>query len=270
MVTRGDTLYFAESADFDDVPPRIAQLDGDGPPTTLVADARASKLQIFGTTLYYVEEDELKSVDLEGADAGAPVVRNSVPGILAYDAEHLVYKDETNIYAVAVGAPDLSEAVTLHAAASIVSVTIGGGILYLSNGDGVSRVALDGTGAADVVAEDDFSDIGLLMTDATNLYLDDDDKLQVVPLSGGEPRTFGWAGPDGLFTDSAAFVRLMPAGDIIYWADDGESYGWHAVDGSRCGILGAHNGRFDGDAALGDSYLFARGEETIYRVERVQ
>jgi len=36
------------------------------------------------------------------------------------------------------------------------------------------------------------------------------------------------------------------------------------------GTLGSHNGRFDGEAALGDRYLFARGEETIDRVERLE
>jgi len=269
MVGSGDTLYFAESADFDDIPPRIARLEAAGTPTTLVAGAHARQLRIFGATLYYLEDDTLKSVDL-ATNGAAPVELNTVANILAYDDQHVVYKDETNIYSVAVGAADLTGAVTLHAADSIVSVAIGNGILYLSNGDGVARVGLDGTGAAAVVPDDDFSDIGLMVSDGTSLYLDDDDQLQVVAVGGGSPRTFGLAGPDALFDDTAEFANILPAGDIIYWADDGESYGWSALDGSRCGILGTHNGIFEGGAALTNSYLYAHGEETIYRVDRVE
>ena len=129
---------------------------------------------------------------------------------------------------------------------------------------------LDGTGAAEVVSDEDFGDIGLMASEGTSLYLDDDDQLQVVPVGGGNPRSFGLAGPDRIFSDTAEFTSLLPAGDIIYWADDGESYGWAAVDGSRCGILGTFNAMFEGSAALADSYLYARGEKTIYRVERVE
>jgi hypothetical protein len=267
MVARGDTLYFAESADFNDIPPRIAQLGDAGAPTTLIAGARAAKLQVFGEKLYYVEGEALKSFDLVAAGA-APVVLNTVADILAYDDQHVVYKDATNIYAVAVGAPDLTGAVTLGSAEPIASAVIGGDTLYLSNGDKVYRVGLDGTGAADVVPDDDFGLIGIIALDGTSLYFDDDDNLRVVPVSGGTARTIAVAGPDSLFYDTAAFASILPAGDVIYWADDGSTYGWTAVDGSRCGILGTHNGFFQSGGAVADGYIYASGEATIYRIER--
>ncbi len=268
MATHGDTLYFAESADFDDIPPRIAKLEGDGPPTTVV-DGHASNLRVFGDTLYYVESDVLKSVDLAGASA-APVVLNTLTdmNVLEYDEQHVVYQDETNIYVVDVGAEDLTAAVTLHAADSIYSTAIAADTLYLSSRDGVYRLALDGTGLADVVPDDSFAFIGLITSDGTSLYFDDGDMLKVVPVAGGEPLTIGVAGADSLFYDTAAFARLLPAGGVIYWADDGESYGWTAVDGTRCGILGTHDAFFAGGAALATSYLFASGEASIYRVAR--
>jgi hypothetical protein len=268
MTARGDTLYFAESADFDDIPPRLAKLEGAGPPTTVVEGARASQLRIFGDKLYYVDTDELKSLDLAAA-AATPVVLNSVAGIVAYDEQNVVYKDETSFYAIAVGAQDSTSAVTLHAAEGIYSQALAGDTLYLSSREVVYRVGLDGTGAMEVVPYDHFAFIGLIASDGTSLYFDDSDLLKVVPVGGGEARAFGVAGPDALFDDTAAFSRLFPSNGVIYWADDGESYGWTAVDGSRCGILGSHDGFFEGGGALADSYFYASGEATIYRAPRV-
>ena len=267
MAARGDTLYFAESADFDDIPPRLAKLDGAGPPTTVVEGARASQLRVFGDKLYYVDTDELKSLDLAAA-AATPVVLNSVAGIVAYDEQHIVYKDETNFYAIAVGAQDSTSAVMVHAVEGIYSQALAGDTLYLSGRESVTRVGLDGTGAMDVVPYDHFAFIGLIASDGTSLYFDDSDLLKIVPVGGGEPRAFGVAGPDALFDNTAAFSGLFPGGGIIYWADDGESYGWTAVDGSRCGILGTHDAIFAGGGALADSYFYASGEATIYRAPR--
>lgn len=267
MAAHGDTLYFAESADFDDIPPRIAKLDGAGPPTTLVEGARASQLHVFGDTLYYVDSDtdELKSVDL-ATDNAAPTVLNTAPGIVLYDEEHVVYKDETNIYAVDVGAPDLSGAVTLYPAEDISSYAIAGDTLYLSSSEGVYRVGLDGTGAMDVVPDDSFNSIHLIASDGTTLYFDNFNVLGAVPVTGAEPLSIGLAGP-GLF-DTAGFYWLHPAGNVIYWADDAESYGWTAVDGMSCGILGTHDGFERGGGALADNYFYASGQATIYRVDR--
>jgi hypothetical protein len=269
MSARGDTLYFGESADFDDIPPRIAKLEGEGPPTTLVAGAHAFQLRIIADKLYYVDAEGLKSVDVATAGS-APMTLNKVTNIVAYDDKHVVYKDETNYYAVAVGAPDLTGAVTLRAIADIYSVALAGDTLYLSSRDGVYRVGLDGTGAANVVPDDDFAFINMVQSDGTSVFFDDDDTLSVVPVAGGTPRAFGRAGPDSLFFDTAAFSRLLPAGDRIYWADDGSSYGWTALDGMSCGILGTHDGFFEGGATLSESYLFASGEATVYRVNRLK
>jgi hypothetical protein len=269
MATHGDTLYFAESAEFDDVPARLAKLEGAGPPITVVEGARASQLRIFGNELYYVDidTDELKSLDL-GSTAATPVVLNTVAGIVDYDEQHVVYKDEMNFHAIAVGAQDSTAAVTLHAAEGIYSQSLAGDTLYLSSRDVVYRVGLDGTGATEVVPYDHFAFIGLIESDGTSLYFDDFNLLKIVPAGGGEPRAFGAAGPDPL-GNTAGFSRLIPSGGLVYWADDGESYGWTAVDGSRCGILGTHDGIFAGDGALADSYFYASGEATIYRVPRV-
>jgi hypothetical protein len=268
MAAKGDTLYFAESADFDDIPPRIAKLEGAGPPATVVADVHASALRIFGDELYFTDADGLKSVDL--AAPGPPMLLNMIPSIVAYDDKHVIYEDETSFYAVAVGAADLTGAVTLRPAEGIYSLALSGETLYLSSRDGVYKVGLDGTGAADVVPDGDFAFIEMIATDGTNLFFDDQDTLKVVPVAGGEPRSFTVAGPDSLFFDTAAFSRILPAADLVYWADDGSSYGWAALDGSRCGVLGTHDGFFEGGATLGDTYLFASGEGTIYRVERVK
>ncbi len=269
MAAHGDTLYFAEYADFNDPPPRIAKLEEAGPPSTVVAGARASQLRMVGDTLYYLESGALKSIDVATANA-TPVVLNTVAGIVAFDERHVVYKDETNIYAVAAGAPDLTGAVTLYTdSASIYSATIAADTLYLSSRDGVYRVGLDGTGAADVVADDSFSFIGLIASDGTSLYFDDSDTLKVAPVAGGMPRSFGLAGPDSLFDNTAKFSKLYPAGAVIYWADDGSTYGWTALDGLSCGILGTHDAFFEGGGALADSYFYASGEKSIYRVKRV-
>lgn len=269
MATRGDTLYFGESADFDDIPPRIAKLEGDGPPTTVVEGAHAFQLRIIGDKLYYVDAEGLKSVDLAAAGS-APTTLNTVTNIVAHDDKRVVYKDETNYYAVAVGAPDLTGAVTLRAIAGIYSVAIAGDTLFLSSRDGVYKVGLDGTGAANVVPDDDFAFINMVQSDGTSVFFDDDDTLNVVPAAGGTPRSFGRAGPDSLFFDTAAFSRLLPAGDRIYWADDGSSYGWTALDGMSCGILGTHDAFFEGGATLAENYLFASGDATVYRVDRAK
>lgn len=271
MAARGDTLYFAESAEFDDIPPRLAKLDGAGPPTTVVEGARATQLRVFGDKLYYVDidTDELKSLDLT-TTAATPVVLNTVAGVVDYDEQHVVYKDETNFYAIDVGVQDSTSAVTLHAAEGIYSQALSGDTLYLSSREGVYRVGLDGTEAMDVVPDDHFAFIGLIESDGTSLYFDDSDLLKVVPVGGGEPRSFAVAGPDALFDNGAAFSRLFPAGGLIYWADDGSSYGWTAVDGSRCGILGTHDGFFEGGGTLAASYFYASGEATIYRAARVE
>jgi hypothetical protein len=266
MATRGDTLYFAESASFDDVPPRIAQLEGVGAPTTLVEGARASNLRVFGDKLFYTEGNQLKSFDLSAG--GAPTVLNTVEGIMTYDAEHVIYKDATNIYVVAVGAPDLTGAVTLRPAASIYSQSLAADSLYLSSREGIYRVSLDGASTSEVVPDDSFAFIEMIATDGTSVFFDDGDMLKVVPVAGGEARSFGVAGPDSLFNNTASFAQLIPTADRIFWADDGSSYGWTALDGSKCGILGSHDGFFEGGAALSDSYLFASGEATIYRVPR--
>jgi hypothetical protein len=133
----------------------------------------------------------------------------------------------------------------------------------------VFRVGLDGTGAATVVPDDGFALINMVASDGTSVFFDDDDTLKVVPAAGGTPRAFGRAGPGSLFS-SATFARLLPAGDRIYWADDGSSYGWTALDGMSCGILGTHDAFFSGGATLADNYLFASGEATVYRVNRVK
>ncbi|MES1183598.1 MAG: hypothetical protein ABUL60_07265 [Myxococcales bacterium] len=269
MAARGDTLYFGESADFDDIPPRIAKLEGDGPPTTFVAAAHAFQLRIIADKLYYVDAEGLKSVDLAAATA-TPTTLNKVANIVTHDDKHVVYKDETNYYAVAVGAPDLTGAVTLRPIEGIYSVALAGDTLYLSSREGVSRVGVDGTGAANVVPDDSFAFINMVASDGTSVFFDDHDTLKVVPAAGGTARSFGRAGPDSLFFDTAAFSRLLPAGDRIYWADDGSSYGWTALDGMSCGILGTHDGFFEGGATLADNYLFASGEATVYRVDRVK
>jgi hypothetical protein len=268
IAARGDTLYFGESADFDDIPPRIAKLEGDGPPTTFVAGAHAFGLQIIGDKLYYVDAEGLKSVDLATAGS-APTTLNKIESIVTHDDKHVVYKDETNYYAVAVGAPDLTGAVTLRAIAGIYSVALAGDTLYLSSREGVYRVGLDGTGAANVVPDDNFAFINMVASDGTSVFFDDQDTLRVVAAGGGTPRSFGRAGPGSLFS-SAAFARLLPAGDRIYWADDGSSYGWTALDGMSCGILGTHDAFFEGGAALAENYLFASGEATVYRVNRAK
>jgi hypothetical protein len=269
MAAHGDTLYFAESADFDDIPPRIAKLEGDGPPTTFVEGARAIGLSVIGDKLYYAEADGLKSVDL-AASGATPMILNMVENIVAHDDKHVVYKDETNYYAVAVGAPDLTGAVTLRAITGIYSLAIAGDTLYLSSREGVYRVGLDGTGAADVVPDDDFAFIEMVASDGTNVFFDDQDVLKVVPVAGGTARSIGRAGPDSLFNNTAAFSSILSAGDRVYWADDGASYGWTALDGMSCGVLGTHDGIFEGGAALAESYLFASGEATIYRIDRVE
>jgi hypothetical protein len=269
MAAHGDTLYFAESADFDDIPPRIAKLEGDGPPTTFVEGARASELRVIGDKLYYVQTDGLKAIDL-AVPGAAPQSLNMVENIVTYDDKHVIYKDETSYYAVTVGASDLAGAVTLRAIEGIYSVAIAGESLYLSSREGVYRVGVDGTGAADVVPDDDFAFIEMIASDGTNVFFDDQDILKVVPIAGGTVRPIGRAGPGPFVSRTAAFSSLLPAGDRIYWADDDGAYGWTALDGMSCGILGNHDGIFDGDAALAESYLFASGEATIYRVDRVE
>ena len=89
-----------------------------------------------------------------------------------------------------------------------------------------------------------------------------------IPLTGGEPTILGTAGPDGFGSD-AQFNDMVPSVSVVYWADDTESWGWTAKDGMSCAIMGQHNGFFGGAVAVSESYLYARGDAELYRVERV-
>jgi len=235
----------------------------------VVEGARGSILQVFGDKLFYVEGNALKSIDLM-APGAAPVILNTVEGILAYDAEHVVYKDETSVYSLAVGAADATSAVTLRAADSIYGVAIAGNRVFLSSRAGVYSVGVDGTAPADVVPDDSFAFIEMVASDGTNVYFDDGDVLKIVPAAGGEPRSIGVSGPDLLFDNTASFAKIFPAGDIVHWVDDGETYGWTALDGTRCGILGTHDAFFSGGGTLAETYLYASGDATIYRAERAE
>jgi hypothetical protein len=268
IVTHGDDLIFVESYDFNDPPPRIAKLDAGGSVST-VLDAGALDLAVYGDSLYLVDGEGLKTLDLTNPTAELEP-QTLVSGILAFDDMNVVFSTETEVFSVAIGlGDDMSSAVNLGALGDVVrQPTISGGVLYYHDVDDVLALSLDGSGSTQVTPTDEFRYIWFMALGATHAYFDDN-PLKAIPLTGGEPTVLGTAGPDG-FGQDAGFTDLAPSGSFVYWADDNESWGWTAADGMSCAILGQHKGFFGGAVAVSTTYVYARGDAELYRVPGIE
>jgi len=267
IATHGDELIFVESYDFNDPPPRIAKLDATGSVSTLL-DAGAVDLAVYGDSLYVVDAEGLKTLDLTNAAAELEP-QTLVTGIMAFNDTQVVYATETEVFAITIGqTDDLSGAVLLGPLGDVMrQPTVSGEALYYHDVDNVLALNLDGSGATQVTPTDEFRYIWFMAVDATHAYFDDS-PLRSVPLTGGEPAALGVPGPDG-FGRFAGFVDLAPSGDVVYWADDNESWGFTAKDGMSCAILGTHKGFAEGAVAVSTSYVYARGDADLYRLPRV-
>jgi hypothetical protein len=111
-------------------------------------------------------------------------------------------------------------------------------VLYVSDGDTVTRTNIDGSGASPLFPPDSFNFISLVGADATTVFFDNDMVLSSLPATGGEPVELGRGGGDSLFSGTSRFAQFLPGRNVVYWVDDSSSYGWTALDGTSCGILG--------------------------------
>jgi hypothetical protein len=148
-------------------------------------------------------------------------------------------------------------------------VTLFGDTIYYSDGDTVLSLSVNGGEPTALFPPDSFNFITAVGTDGSVVFFDNKDVLTTVPASGGEPLEIGRAGGDSLFNDTAAFSQYLPGRDIVYWVDDGSGYGWTALDGQSCGLLGSYSSFFDAEAHLTDDYLFVGGDSGLYQVPRV-
>jgi hypothetical protein len=189
---------------------------GGGPATMLSPDAWAMQIAVDDTRVY--GSLTLWSVPLGGGSrtplqqGGQPVESNAIA----------LYGD--SVY-VAAGPLGVSGVVTLpktggmptvlvehraHPGAIAVDAT---GIYwseypYLSQGGGIFRAALDGSGVTQLASDERASGIAI---DADNLYWSNDGAILTVPKSGGDVTTLatGLAGPAG----------IVEHGGNVYWAE---------------------------------------------------
>jgi hypothetical protein len=263
----GDEVFFAESASFDEIPPRIARVRPDGTVETLL-DGAVTHLEVFGDTLYYIGAGAFSSLDLSTPGA-APQVVMEISGLVAHDETTVLYSDDNDaVWSAALGAEDLSASVLLLEERPW-DVALLGDTVYFSDGETVHSIGVDGSGRTALFAADSFNFITSVGSDGATVFFSNQDVLTSVPAAGGEPMELGLAGRDSLFGDTAEFARLLPGRGVVYWVDDGSSFGWTALDGQSCGILGRFDSFFDADGYLTESELFVGGDSGLYRVPRV-
>lgn len=292
-----DEVYFAESSSFDEIPPRIAKVTAAGTVET-VLDGRFSKLKVLNGKLYFVQvnamnEDELWALDLATA-AAEPQFVMQVSGLVDYNESTVLYSDGDGlVWRAALGAtlaapvPEGSADGGLGDAAATAPVEPAGGAgelllaerpwalslfgdtVYFSNGDTVLRIGVEGGEATPLFPPDSFNYIASVGTDGTNVFFDNQDELTLVPAAGGEPRVLGVAGADSLFDDTARFVQFFSANDLVYWVDDGGTFGWTALDGQSCGVLGRFSSFFDAQGHLTKDSFFVGGDSGMYKVSRI-
>lgn len=264
----GDDVYFAEYADFNDIPPRIARLKPDNSVDTLL-DGNAGRLKVIADTLYFADNEGLKSLDLKTAGA-TPQALMTVPNVVDYDLSTVLYRDEEYVAGiVAFGAETLDGVVPLPEPMP-AGLALFGDQVYYSDLDTVWKVGLDGQNPTALFPAGSSNYILAVGTDGNTVLFDNRDVLSSVPSAGGEVKKLGRAGDDRLFPNStAAFEQYLFGRGVVYWVDDGSSFGWTALDGQSCGLFGGYSAFNPPAAHLTEREFIVGGDEGLYRIPRV-
>lgn len=263
----GDDIFFAEFANFDDIPPRIARLKPDNSVDTLL-DGTVGLLKVFGDTLYFADAEGLKSLDLKTAGS-TPQTLMVVPSVVDYDLSNVLYRNAEYAAGIIPFGAETLDGVVLLPELMPAGLALFGNQVYFSDRETVWRVGVDGQNPTALFPADSFNFTGALATDGNIVLFDNSDVLFSVPAAGGEVRKLGRAGEDSFPDRTAAFSQYFFGRDVVYWVDDASSFGWTALDGQRCGLLGKYRSFNPAAGHLSQSEFIAGGDNGLYRVPRV-